>query len=101
MNHTWQTAPERADRERAKLMGSLLKARLFPLATLVTLGLSLAGCSSSSPSISATTTTNPFSARLATAPVGANPQWDDLDPITDTIYVANGGTGLPLGTPFR
>jgi DNA-binding beta-propeller fold protein YncE len=34
---------------------------------------------------------------LATAPVGANPQWDDLDPITDTIYVANGGTGFTTG----
>lgn len=91
--------------ERAKLTGSLLGPRSFLLATLATLGLSLAGCSSSSPSTSATTTTSSSAttttstsaATLATAPVGVNPQWDDLDPITDTIYVANGGTGAATG----
>jgi DNA-binding beta-propeller fold protein YncE len=91
--------------ERAKLTGSLLRPGSFLLATLATLGLSLAGCSSSSPSTSgtatpsssATATTGTSAAALATAPVGANPQWDDLDPITDTIYVANGGTGAATG----
>ena len=87
----------RAGSERAKLTGSLLKARFFLLATLVAGGLSLAGCGSSSPGTPATTTTNPDAAYLATAPVGAQPQWDDLDPLTDTIYVANGGTGYATG----
>jgi DNA-binding beta-propeller fold protein YncE len=36
-------------------------------------------------------------ALLATAPVGLNPDWDDLNPVTDTIYVANGGTGGTTG----
>jgi DNA-binding beta-propeller fold protein YncE len=99
--------------ERAKLTGSLLRPGSFLLATLATLGLSLAACSSSSPSTSGTPTTSSSgaatpstsatatagtsAAALATAPVGANPQWDDLDPITDTIYVANGGTGAVTG----
>jgi DNA-binding beta-propeller fold protein YncE len=34
---------------------------------------------------------------VATAPVGLNPDWDDLNPVTDTIYVANGGTGASTG----
>jgi len=96
-----------ADNERAKMTGSLLRPGSFLLATLATLGLSAAGCSSSSPSTSHTPTTSApttsapttsaSAAALATAPVGANPQWDDLDPITDTIYVANGGTGAATG----
>jgi DNA-binding beta-propeller fold protein YncE len=87
----------RVGNEQAKLTGSLQRPGSFILVTLATLGLSLAGCSSSSPRISATTTTGPSTATLATAPVGANPQWDDLDPITDNIYVANGGTGAATG----
>lgn len=39
----------------------------------------------------------PPGAMLATAPVGVGPDWDDLDPVTDTIYVANGGTGAAKG----
>jgi DNA-binding beta-propeller fold protein YncE len=38
------------------------------------------------------------SATLAVAPVGVNPDWDDLDPVTNTIYVANGGTGATGNT---
>lgn len=32
-------------------------------------------------------------ATVATVAVGANPQWDDLDRVTGTVYVANWGTG--------
>jgi len=83
----------RGGKERAKMTGWLLRPGSV---LLVTLALSLAGCSSSSPGTPGTTTPN-TSAALATAPVGADPQWDDLDPITDTIYVANGGTGAATG----
>lgn len=40
---------------------------------------------------------DPSAATVVTAPVGANPVWDDLNPITDTIYVANGGAGAATG----
>jgi DNA-binding beta-propeller fold protein YncE len=85
----------RVGNDHAKLTGQ--GPGFFILVTLAALGLSLAGCSSSSPRSSATTKTGPSTATLATAPVGANPQWDDLDPVTDTIYVANGGFGAATG----
>jgi DNA-binding beta-propeller fold protein YncE len=34
-----------------------------------------------------------LSATLTSAPVGKNPDWLDVNPDTDTIYVANGGIG--------
>jgi len=37
------------------------------------------------------------SATVATVAVGPNPQWDDLNPVTGTVYVANGGTGATTG----
>ena len=37
------------------------------------------------------------SATVATVAVGAEPQWDDLDPVTGTVYVANGGSGAATG----
>ena len=40
---------------------------------------------------------SPSSATVATVRVGLNPQWDDLDPVTGTVYVANGGTGATTG----
>jgi DNA-binding beta-propeller fold protein YncE len=67
--------------------------------TLVIALLAAVGCASAATPAS---TSHPRSSRqaaatLATAPVGANPDWDDLDPRTDTVYVANGGTGAATG----
>jgi YVTN family beta-propeller protein len=105
---TRKAEPSFEDFPREPWNSSLRRPAPSPLATLAALaalGLSLAACSSSSPNTSATTTTgssgatgtSTSAATLATAPAGANPQWDDLDPITDTIYVANGGTGAATG----
>jgi DNA-binding beta-propeller fold protein YncE len=38
---------------------------------------------------------------VATAPVGVSPVWDDLNPLTDTIYVANGGAGAATNCRLR
>jgi DNA-binding beta-propeller fold protein YncE len=72
---------------------------LFRLTLPVAL-LAAAGCASAATTSSSTShasSSGRAAATLATAPVGANPDWDDLDPVTDTIYVANGGAGAASG----